>query len=75
VAETGSAYVIAQHLAPERPSLIVELLARSATLPVETATDGKELVADAIVIGPPNADITVVGDRLHVVASAPATRT
>ncbi|MEI6363890.1 MAG: chemotaxis protein CheB, partial [Actinomycetes bacterium] len=65
---TGSAYVIAQHLAPERPSLIVELLARSTTLPVTTAADGDLLAPDAIVIGPPNADVTVVGDRLRVLA-------
>jgi two-component system CheB/CheR fusion protein len=37
---------------------------------VATAHDGLELTPDLVVIGPPNADISVVGDTVHVVAPA-----
>ena len=66
----GTAYVIAQHLAPDHPSLIVELLSRDTSLQVQEAIDGEQLVPGVVVIGPPNHDLTVVGDRLRLVEPA-----
>lgn len=66
----GSAFVVAQHLAPDHPSLIVELLSRCTTLQVLEAVDGDRLVPGAVFIGPPNRDLTVVGDLLRLVEPA-----
>jgi two-component system CheB/CheR fusion protein len=66
VAGAGLAYVVAQHLAPEHRSLIVELVAHATTLPVVTAVDGAPLQADVIAIAPPNHDLTVDGERLRL---------
>ena len=66
----GTAFVIAQHLAPDHPSLIVELLSRDTALRVLEAIDGEQLQPGVLVIGPPNHDLTVVGDRLRLVQPA-----
>ncbi len=65
---TGSAYLIAQHLAPGHPSLIVELLGRATSLPVRVAVDGLRLEPDTIVVAPPNNDLTILGDVVHLAA-------
>jgi len=61
-----ASYVVAQHLAPEHRSLIVDLLGRISPLPVITAVEGALLQADVIAIAPPHHDVTVEGDRLRV---------
>jgi two-component system, chemotaxis family, CheB/CheR fusion protein len=66
----GTAFVIAQHLAPDHPSLIVELLSRDTELTVVEAVDGARLAPGVVAIGPPNHDLTVVGDRLRLVEPA-----
>lgn len=66
----GTAFVIAQHLAPDHPSLIVELLSRDTALQILEAVDGEQLSPGVVVIGPPNRDLTIVGDRVHLVAPA-----
>jgi two-component system CheB/CheR fusion protein len=65
---TGSAFIVGQHLSPDRPSLLVDLLAHVAGLPVVEAADGQRLEADLIVVAPPHRDITVDGERIHVTA-------
>ncbi len=65
------AYVVAQHLSPDHPSLMVDLLARATTLEVLTALDGAEVRPDTISVAPPNHDIHVRGSRLQVVDPAP----
>jgi two-component system, chemotaxis family, CheB/CheR fusion protein len=66
----GTAYVVAQHLAPGHPSLLVELLSRDTSLRVLEAVDGERLQPGVMVIGAPNHDLTVVGDRLRLVKPA-----
>lgn len=63
-AGAGSALVIAQHLAPGHPSLIVDLLSRATDLPVVEAVDGAALVAGQVTVIPPSMDARVVGTRL-----------
>ncbi|MDM7952122.1 MAG: chemotaxis protein CheB [Cyanobium sp. CZS 25K] len=65
------AYVVAQHLSPDHPSLIVDLLGRTTPLQVLTAIDGAELQPDTINVGPPNHDILVRGNRLVVLDPEP----
>jgi two-component system CheB/CheR fusion protein len=61
------AFVVAQHLAPDHPSLIVDLLSRSTELEVVEAVDGAELSAGVVAVAPPNHAVTVEGDRLRLV--------
>ncbi len=61
-----AAYVVAQHLAPDHPSLIVELLARVTSLKVITAVDGDLLQPGVVAVAPSNHDVEVRGDRLVV---------
>jgi two-component system, chemotaxis family, CheB/CheR fusion protein len=66
VAGGGVSYVVAQHLAPEHRSLIVDLVAHATELTVVTARDGAPLLPNVIAIAPPNHDVAVEGDRLKL---------
>jgi len=69
---TGAvSYVVAQHLSPDHPSLIVDLLAAATSLPVVAAAEGDLLEAGVIVVGPPNRDLQVEGDRLRLLEPEP----
>jgi len=69
---TGSvSYVVAQHLSPDHPSLMVDLLAHATNLPVVAAAEGDLLAAGVIVVGPPNRDLRVDGDRLRLLDPEP----
>lgn len=63
---SGSAYVIAQHLSPDRTSLVVELLQLRTSLPVLTATDGQVLEPDTITVIPPNSNLLVDASTLRL---------
>ncbi|MCP9858271.1 MULTISPECIES: chemotaxis protein CheB [unclassified Cyanobium] len=65
------AYVVAQHLAPDHSSLMVDLLARVTPLQVLKAVDGAELLPDTITVCPPNHDIRVQGNQLALVDPEP----
>ena len=60
------AYVIAQHLSPEHPSQLVDIVARVTSLKVVTAVDGAALEPGVIVIGPPNRDLMLDEGRLRL---------
>ena len=68
--ETGDsvAYVVAQHLAPDRPSSIVDLLDRVTSLRVVEAADQVTLEPNTIYVAPPAHDVEVRGDALAVIA-------
>ena len=68
--EGHAAFVIAQHLAPEHPSLLTELLTRGSRLRVATASDGLDLETDLIAIAPPGQDIRVEGAHLRLSPSS-----
>lgn len=65
-AGSNVAYVVAQHLAPDHVSLMVDLLSRVTTLKVHEAVDGAVLLPDTITICPPNHDIRVQGNRVRL---------
>ncbi len=65
------AYVVAQHLAPDHGSLMVDLLGRVTPLQVLKAVDGAVLLPDTITVCPPNHDIRVQGNRVALVDPEP----
>jgi two-component system CheB/CheR fusion protein len=66
----GSAILVAQHLAPDYPTLLVELLSRATPFEVEEAVDGSPLRPNIVTVVPPSHDLTLVGDRLALVEAA-----
>lgn len=56
---TGLAYVLVTHLDPAHESLLPEILARSAPVPVCAAVDGVLIEADHVYVIPPGASMTV----------------
>lgn len=65
------AYVVAQHLAPDHPSQLVELLARSTKLRVVGAQNGSRLQSGQLLVVPPNSDATVDASNLHLTEPEP----
>ncbi len=66
----GVVYVIAQHLAPTHPSLLVELLAPASRLPVRLAEDGDVLAPDLVFVVPPDRDVALTPQTLSVTKPA-----
>ncbi len=69
--DSGIACILVQHLDPDHPSLLVELLAAHSRIPVVTAEDGITAAADNVYVIPPNATLTIKGGILHVEKPAP----
>ncbi|MDE2448961.1 MAG: response regulator [Gammaproteobacteria bacterium] len=72
--KSGVAFILVQHLDPDHESLLTELLAKRATMPVRQAEEGLAIEPDHVYVIPPNATLTVSDQRLRLVArpSAPA---
>ena len=62
--ETGMAFVVIQHLSPEFPSLMDELLGRVTKMTVAMAVDGVELEPDHVYLLPPAKQMIVHAGRL-----------
>lgn len=60
------AFVIAQHMAPQHRSLLVELLSKNCDYDVVGAEDGVEIKPNTVYVNTPNTDISVVDGRLHI---------
>jgi two-component system CheB/CheR fusion protein len=71
-ADTGMAFVLVQHLDPNHPSILTELIQPHTAMPVEIARDYVRVAANHVFIIPPNATLTMEGDVLRVAAPAPA---
>ncbi|WP_146188296.1 CheR family methyltransferase [Methylosinus sporium] len=71
-ANPGMSFVIIMHLAPDRKSLLTDILARHAKMSVEVARDGQELEKDKIYVIPPAAVLTIASGRLRMIATDPA---
>lgn len=55
--------VVVQHLDPNHPSLLVDILSRHALLPVEQAVDGTALDRGVIVVAPPGHHLVIRADH------------
>src|SRR5579864_4998297 len=70
--DAGIAFVVVQHLAPDHPSALPELLARYTKMPVEQAHDRQNVVPNRVYIIPPGATLTIKNNVLQVTAPAEA---
>jgi len=64
--DSGVAYVIVLHLAPDHESMLAGILARTARMPVLEITDGMVVEANHIYVIPGNASLTIKDGRLHL---------
>ena len=69
-ADSGLAFVIVQHMDPERDDLLVELLQRATTMPVAQVTDRMPVVRDHVYVIPPGRDLTILHGVLHLLEPA-----
>ena len=60
------AFVIVQHLAPEHVSALPDLLGRFTAMPVDEVTDGMVVAPDRVYVIPPNKDLSLLHDKLHL---------
>jgi two-component system, chemotaxis family, CheB/CheR fusion protein len=65
-AECGLACIVIQHLDPGHESLLADILAKKTSLPVIQAHDGVVAEPDHVYVIPPNATLTLAGNRIHV---------
>ena len=57
--DTGMAFVLVQHLAPAKDSILSELLSKTTPMPVHEVQDGMRVEPNHIYVIPPNALMTV----------------
>lgn len=69
--DSGMAFVLVQHLSPQHPSLLSELVGRSTSMPVCDAVDGEQVQADHVYVIPPDATLTIADGALQVSKPAP----
>ena len=70
-ADSALAFVLVQHLAPDHPSLLAELVGRSTTMPVLEAAQGMRVEPRHVYVIPPNATLTIADGVLQVSKPAP----
>ncbi|WP_455922298.1 CheR family methyltransferase [Pseudomonas putida] len=63
-ADTGARFLVIQHLDPDHPSLLAEILGRATSMAVLEACDGACLAANTVQVIPPNQDLRLAGDTL-----------
>ncbi len=64
--DAGVAYVLIQHLPPDRESLVSELLARQTTMPVRQVEDGMPVEPDHVYVIRPGHTLTLRNGRLRL---------
>src|SRR5215510_15791704 len=65
-ADTGLAFVVVVHLAPQRESHLAELLQPRAKIPVEQVADAAELKPNHVYVIPPGRNLSAVDTHLRV---------
>ena len=64
--DAGLAFVLVLHLAPDRHSFLVDILAQHTTLPVKPAANGDKIVPNTVSVLQPGTTVTVANGRLVV---------
>jgi two-component system CheB/CheR fusion protein len=67
--QSGMAFVIVQHLDPSHKGMLVELLRRKTTIPIEEIADGQTVLVDHAYVIPPNRGLSIDGGRLRLLAA------
>ncbi len=62
----GMAFVIVQHLDPNRQGVLPELLQRATSMPVTQVTDRQKVLPDNVYVIPPNHDMSLLHGILHL---------
>lgn len=65
-ADCGLAFVVIQHLPPERHSLLADILGNHTTMPVREVEDGLEVVPNAVYVIRPGNTLTIRNGVLHL---------
>ena len=65
-ANTGMAFVVVQHLDPTQKALLPDLLQRATPMPVYQAENGMGIAPNHVYVIPPNTELSVVGNTLHL---------
>ncbi|PKL40193.1 MAG: chemotaxis protein CheB [Candidatus Riflebacteria bacterium HGW-Riflebacteria-1] len=63
---SGMAFVVVQHLDPNRQGLLPELLQRATPMPVKQVTDRLKVLPDHVYVIPPNRDMSLLNGMLHL---------
>ncbi len=63
---SGMAFVIIQHLDPNRTGLMPELLQRVTVMPVAQARNRMKVKPDCVYVIPPNSDLSILRDSLYL---------
>ncbi len=64
--DTGLAFVLVQHLAPQHESILSELLGKATGMPVVEVTEGIRVRSNHVYVIPPNADMSISDGVLHL---------
>ncbi len=65
-ADSGMAYIVMMHLAPDQPSMLPELLQKVSAVPVNMASDGQSLLPDHAYIVPPRTEISIYNNVIQL---------
>jgi two-component system CheB/CheR fusion protein len=71
-ADTGMAYVVIQHLAPDRESMMPQIIARHTKMPVRQIEDGMQVEPDHVYVIRPGHTVTLERGRLRTGADVRA---
>ena len=64
--DTGMAFVLVQHLAPTKDSMLAELLSKATSMPVREVQDGMTVEPDHVYVIPPNTALAVFHCKLRL---------
>lgn len=64
--DTGMSFVLVQHLAPAKDSILSELLSKTTSMPVHEVQDGMRVEPNHIYVIPPNALMTIFHGALRL---------
>ena len=62
--DTGLSFVIIQHLAPDHPSNLAEILSRATMMPVGEVRDEPEVEPNRVYVIPPGRNMIIAGGKL-----------
>ncbi|TAK89889.1 MAG: PAS domain-containing protein [Burkholderiaceae bacterium] len=65
-ADTGMAFVLVQHLDPNHPSILGEILQRCTSLPILEVQDQMKVVPNHVYVIPPNRDMVIFQGTLQL---------